>query len=123
MPKHAHPRVTVLQHFDSEATAATAVGTPAKNYDADDAQSVSTLYNLTTSFTDNINHLQQRCVSVPSFCSISKWASKELQKCASVRTHLPSGAITNKAVKITVPEDSGSLEIVMLASPFVSDAK
>ena len=54
---------------------------------------------------------------------MSKWVNKERQKCVSVRINLPSGIITNKAVKITVSDDFNSLEIIMASSPYLPDVQ
>ena len=60
----------LLQDFDLEATAATAVVTLAKNGDVEDARSVMNLFNLTASFTYSIKHPQQRHVIVSLLCPI-----------------------------------------------------
>ena len=88
--------------FDAEATA---VVTPPKQAATDDTQSISTLCNPSTSFTDHINQLQQKFVSVTLFSPMSKWVNKERQQCVSVRINLPSGIIINKAIKVTASDD------------------
>ena len=52
-----------------------------------------------------------------------KWVSEERQKRASVRINLPSGIMTNNAVKITAPDDFNSLETIALAPLYSSDAQ